>query len=575
MSTTASSMLSQGLQDARVQVEAFVRDLHGLAVDIRKPEMAEVLDDLRERIREPFLFVICGEVKAGKSSFINALLGTGREIAKVAPQPMTDTVQEILYGEDESTVEVNPHFKKIFLPVPILREIAIVDTPGTNTIVAHHQEITERFVPGSDLVVFVFEAKNPYRQSAWEFFDYIHGDWRRKVIFVLQQKDLMDPEDLAVNVDGVRRQAIEKGVDEPRVFAVSALEEMRGARDESGFGELFAYIEANITGGKAATLKIENALDTAGQMLRRVSDGLDERRDALRADEAFRGEVRATLARYDEQARRQIDVLVENLVGAYDKSTRKREQELERGLAFPTLVKRAVVGMFSAEAGTKAWLEAFAKIMQTDLSTQLSNRLTDGVNDLAESLQNMTQTVHLQVQQKAMALPSDQVFFTDVADKRAAILLELREAFDRFIARSDNFDGEELFGDREGLSSNLLTGGGIAVIGAVMAAVTQAAAFDVTGGIMTAVGLLFAGVTTTVKRRQVLREYRKEVGAGRDKLAAQVREKLEGYVGLIRERVDDQFKQLDHHLARERDAVKGLEARIATLGERLQEIALR
>lgn len=567
-------LLSQKLQDARVQVEAFVRDLHGLAVDIRKPEMAEVLDDLRERIREPFLFVICGEVKAGKSSFINALLQTGREIAKVAPQPMTDTVQQILYGEEESVVEVNEHYKKIFLPVPILQEIAIVDTPGTNTIVAHHQEITERFVPGSDLVVFVFEAKNPWRQSAWEFFDYIHGDWRRKVIFVLQQKDLMEEADLRTNLEGVREQARAKGIAEPKVFAVSALKEMRGAREESGFDELFAYIGANITGGRAAALKMRNALDTAAQMLERVSAGLDERRAALHADEAFRDDITATLRRYDEQAARQIDVLVENLLGAYDKSTRKRETELESGLSFPTLVKRAVVGMFSSEAGTKAWLEAFAKTMQTDLSTQLSERLTDGVNDLAESLQNMTQTVHLQVQQKAMALPADTVFFTDVADKRAAILLELREAFDRFIARSDNFDGHEVFPDRESLSSNLLTGGGVAIIGAVMAGVTQAAAFDVTGGIMTAVGLLFAGVTTSVKRRQVMREYRKEVADGRERLADQVRGKLEAYVALIRERVDDQFRQLDHHLDRERDAVKGLEGRIEKLGGRLGEIGL-
>ena len=50
--------------------------------------------------------------------------------------------------------------KKIFHPVEILREIAIVDTPGTNAIVAHHQEITEGFVPAADLIVFVFEAKN-------------------------------------------------------------------------------------------------------------------------------------------------------------------------------------------------------------------------------------------------------------------------------------------------------------------------------------------------------------------------------------------------------------------------------
>ncbi|RQH24196.1 hypothetical protein D5R40_30035 [Okeania hirsuta] len=38
----------------------------------------------------------------------------------------------------------------------MLRKISIVDTPGTNTISEHHQEITERLFLRSDLIVFVF-----------------------------------------------------------------------------------------------------------------------------------------------------------------------------------------------------------------------------------------------------------------------------------------------------------------------------------------------------------------------------------------------------------------------------------
>jgi predicted GTPase len=133
--------------------------------------------ELKDQLQAPFTFVIVGEVKAGKSSFINALLDTDKEICKVAPMPMTDTIQQIVYGEQEQIIDINPYLKKITQPVEILKEIAIVDTPGTNTIVDHHQEITERFIPYSDLIVFVFEAKNPYRQSSWEFFDYINADW--------------------------------------------------------------------------------------------------------------------------------------------------------------------------------------------------------------------------------------------------------------------------------------------------------------------------------------------------------------------------------------------------------------
>ncbi|WP_205127208.1 dynamin family protein [Okeania hirsuta] len=140
-----------------------------MASETRNEELSQTLSELRTSIGEPFLFVIVGEVKAGKSSFINALLNVGKEVVKVAPDPCTDTIQQLIYGEQASEVEINPYLKKIIQPVDILRKISIVDTPGTNTISEHHQEITERFVPRSDLIVFVFEAKNPSGISSISF----------------------------------------------------------------------------------------------------------------------------------------------------------------------------------------------------------------------------------------------------------------------------------------------------------------------------------------------------------------------------------------------------------------------
>src|SRR5690606_26510513 len=134
---------------------------------------------------------------------------------------------------------------------PILKDIAIVDTPGTNTILEHHQEITERFVPGADLIIFVFEAKNPYRQSAWDFFTYLHAEWHKKVIFILQQKDLLDEADLDINRRGLWDHAGRQGVEKPVIFSVSAKDELEGRTDTSGFRELRQFIADHVTGGQA------------------------------------------------------------------------------------------------------------------------------------------------------------------------------------------------------------------------------------------------------------------------------------------------------------------------------------
>jgi tRNA U34 5-carboxymethylaminomethyl modifying GTPase MnmE/TrmE len=85
-------ILNQHTIALRAQCEDLVKDLQQLSQEIGHKELAAVVGELRLRMSEPFMFVIVGEVKAGKSSFVNALLESNREICAVAPQPMTDTV---------------------------------------------------------------------------------------------------------------------------------------------------------------------------------------------------------------------------------------------------------------------------------------------------------------------------------------------------------------------------------------------------------------------------------------------------------------------------------------------------
>ncbi|HRO72430.1 MAG TPA: dynamin family protein, partial [Saprospiraceae bacterium] len=268
------SIIEKDISTRVIKLAFQVDKLLDITREIGHEKLEETLQEFRQQLDAPFTFVIVGEVKAGKSSFINALLESDKEICKVAPMPMTDTIQQIVYGEEEKVIQVNPYLKKIYQPIEILKEIAIVDTPGTNTIVAHHQEITERFIPYSDLIVFVFEAKNPYRQSSWEFFDYINSEWHRKIIFILQQKDLVLESDLKINISGVIENAQKKGLNDPHVFAVSAKLELDKYYDISGFKEVKNYITQNITGGKAPLLKFQSNINTMQMILQKLDVSL-------------------------------------------------------------------------------------------------------------------------------------------------------------------------------------------------------------------------------------------------------------------------------------------------------------
>ncbi len=567
-----SSIFNQNLKAYRSQIDEIVKDLHDLTTGIGHHELAKTVSELRNRIQEPFMFVIVGEVKAGKSSFINALLDTGKEICKVAPSPMTDTIQQIIYGEKEEVVVINPYLKKILQPVEILKEIAIVDTPGTNTIAEHHQEITESFIPASDLIVFVFESKNPYRQSAWDFFNYIHEDWRKKVIFVLQQKDLMPIDDLNININGVKEHAIKKGISSPNVFAVSAKDELEGRKEESGFQHIKKYISDNITGGKAPKLKLQNNIDTSKNINERIFKGLKLRKEQWDADVEFRNDIRATLDGQEKKSNTQVDVLVENLLTAYDRTTYKKEEELKNGLGFFSLVRRQVTSIFGKKESAKDWLEGLAKNLETELNAELKDKLNDGVVDIADSIQQMAKMIDLKIKSSSTILKNNHDIFSDIAERRSNVLKDLQEAFSKFMKRSENFTDDELFPDKNTLSPNLATGSGIAVVGVILATVTNGMVFDITGGILTTIGFLFAGVSVGRQRRKIVDGFHAEIAKGRLQLEEEVSSKLKNYVNNIKEKIDGNFQEFDDLLEMEEKQIRELGQKHQSIITRLGEI---
>lgn len=509
------------------------------------------LGELRNQLEAPFTFVIVGEVKAGKSSFINALLDTDREICKVAPSPMTDTIQQIVYGTEEKVEIINPYLKKIFQPVEILKEIAIVDTPGTNTIVEHHQEITEKFIPYSDLIVFVFEAKNPYRQSSWEFFDYINAEWHRKIIFVLQQKDLLPEADLRINYNGVVEHAIKKGIENPNVFAVSAKLEQEDYHDISGFKEIRKYIGDNIKGGKAPELKFQNNINTLLTISLKLDESMKTRIRQYELDVKFRSEIRELIDTQHIKTEKQITVLAENLLDSYDNITRQKLSDLEDGLSFMSVVKRSFSSIFGKESSLKEWLSTQAKDFELKLNTSLRDKLQNGIIDVAENIQTMGKLVDNKLRYSETILKNNDEIFADIAERRINVLKDLQQSFNQFMNKAENFYDEGMVSESSKMTPNLAAGGGIAIVGVILAAVAQGAVFDITGGVLTAVGVLFAGVTLGLNRSKVINKFEEEIVKGRGKMKDEVTEKLSDYTSRIKHKIEANFFEFDQMLDKE------------------------
>jgi len=207
------------------------------------PSLEEIglLVEARKGLEELFLLVIVGEFNAGKSSVINAMLG--QKALKEGILPTTNEITVLKFGNEPRTEQSKDGFYTQLIPADLLREVNIVDTPGTNVILERQQRLTEEFVPRADLVLFVLSADRPMTESEVKFLSYIRK-WGKKVAFVVNKCDRLENQGEVDEVKGFVADNAERllGVTDPAVLPVSAKAAL-AAKERGGSETDFAQLE--------------------------------------------------------------------------------------------------------------------------------------------------------------------------------------------------------------------------------------------------------------------------------------------------------------------------------------------
>jgi GTPase SAR1 family protein len=568
-------MIADNYLQLRTELETALGKLLRLSTEMRRDAATlDTLHALVTDVREPLLFVVVGEVKAGKSSLLNALFG--QEFAKVDVLPATDRVYIFRHGAEEKSVEVSPQLTERYLPIPFLEDFHVVDTPGTNTMVPEHQTITEGFVPRADVVLFVFSVTNPWSQSGWQLLDLVQKKWLKNVVFVLQQADLRDPAEIEVIYRHLQDTAMRKLGFAPPIFAVSARKALLArtgaiARDElwqeSGFGALEDQINRMVTESGVRFVKLQSTASTAGVILNEVADEIHGSMETIARDEKHLGRVNEFLQVRKDQTLRQVAGFLRGVEQACRECARQGTRLLEEKLSFWKTWRL----VWSREQ----WQHDF----QTEVEAKLRQTVEPQVENAVQLLETDLRSLWPQLQDAIEAQFASEgktrmrKTIPDFARQRRELLqsIELTLA-ERVAGRAIEEQLADMFRQT---AAWLRLPAGIAAGGAIITAIvamSSASVADVTG-VLAASAAIFGTIVAFTQRRKILVAYEREMEKKRDELVHAIEQQMRHAIDLFYKEIGVAFEPLAAFCITERKRYEPLVEQADALKEQLGGLA--
>ena len=237
--------------------------------DRRYPKTSEAFNTAYDHLEHPtYDIVVCGEVKKGKSSLLNAIIGQNilpvdtnvatSQVFRISNSSkesfslvFTDGTTRTITREQLSTfgsqVEANQNGMpdlgnrilshiQVNVPVQFLpAHVNLVDTPGLGAVYKSHEWLTQNYVKKASAVVFVFEAGQPMVELEKTFINKVL-DVTPHVMFVMTKIDTVMASAWSVQKSRIEESLAaifkERNLPAPTVFPISSKALMNAAEED-------------------------------------------------------------------------------------------------------------------------------------------------------------------------------------------------------------------------------------------------------------------------------------------------------------------------------------------------------
>ena len=529
-----------------------------------------------QHIDDLFLLVVVGEFNAGKTAFLNALLG--ERLLAEGVTPTTSHIHILRYGESMHQETTADDILMIQLPVEWLRNLSLVDTPGVNAVVQRHQEITEEFIPRSDLVLFVTSADRPFSESERLFLQRIR-QWSKKVVVIVNKIDLIEAEvDRQQILDFIRENGRHLLGADPQIFMVSARLAMQ-AKQAAGRGEAEAhrvlwrashfdkleqFTQVTLNDNERLRLKLENPLGVASRLIDKYIAVISERQEILRGDFETIDTIDDQFAAYEKDMRRDFSYQrsrVENVL----------YEMLERGDKFFDEVLRLTRVM--ELVNSEKLRGDFTREVVADSSREIERHVNELIDWMIDKDYRQWRAIMDYLRRRAEKHTERMVgqINNDFELNRQNLLGGIGRNAQRLV---DSYDREaEALKMAQAVQSAVFQTAAVEVgalgLGAVLVIILQGVWLDVTG-ILGASAVAALGLyLLPYKRSQVKAELRKQVAELRDQLEAALTRQFDNELQESAQRLQEAIAPYMRFVRAEREKLEKLDAELRLLKVKL------
>ncbi len=535
------------------------------------PDDREALISSVEQLDDLFLVVVVGEFNAGKSSLLNALIG--EDVLERGVTPTTSRIHVIRWGDERSTESSDDGVEVSYLPLPLLREMTLVDTPGTNALERRHEALTDRFVPRSDLVLFVTSADRPLSESERRFLERVR-EWGKKVVVVVNKVDILENRAAVEEILAYIRSHGEAILGtRPEIFAVSATRALTDWTDEGdvdnrrGMEALERYLKSVLDRDERVRLKLENPAGVAENVIQRAERAIEVRLGLIAEDVATLADIEAQLEVYSKDIRKDFELRLSDI------DTVLHGLEL-RGIDF--FDERLRLNRLPSLFDREQLRQEFLSEVIDDVPAEIDSRVEAMIDRLVASDLEQWQAVvnHVAQRQSAHADRIVGEVGTRFDYDRAALLESLgrtsKEGLERFDRTREAREMAESV--HKAVTGTALAEAGAIGLGATVALMASSTAVDITGlvaaGILATVGLLIL----PVKRRRAKTELREKIGALRSTIMEGLRRQFDAEAAKSLDRIRSAIAPYDRFVRSESGRLESRKARLDDLSRRLESL---